>query len=159
MNSYLERMRRKIGTDSIIHPGARILIENSNGEILFVKRADNGNLGLPSGAFDGDETIAECIVREVFEETGLRVNHVIAMGISSSADTQSVVYPNGDKVQYFTIEFYADSWEGTIQPQDTDEIDHAFFGSPQLLDSLPPNERVIKNIWKQYRETQRFVLM
>lgn len=152
MNEYLKFLRSKIGSALVVHPAARILVENSNGEFLFIRRKDNGNLGIPSGGFDLGEDIETCIKRELQEETGLIADHVMPIGITSNPDSQSVVYGNGDKVQYFTIEFYSNSYSGEIDPIDTDEVDHAFFGSPDLLADLPPNERVIKEVWDYFQE-------
>ena len=44
VTEYINRIRSKLGKDKFIHPGARIIIENHIGEILFIERLDNGNL-------------------------------------------------------------------------------------------------------------------
>lgn len=47
-----------------------------NGLILAVSRKDNPNdFGLPGGKVDPGETPEEALVREIYEETGLRVIH------------------------------------------------------------------------------------
>jgi len=46
------------------------IVENEDGAILFIYR--RGKWDLPKGKLDDDETIEECAVREVEEETGLR---------------------------------------------------------------------------------------
>ena len=46
------------------------IVENEQGEILFQFR--RGKWDLPKGKLDKGETIEECAVREVEEETGLR---------------------------------------------------------------------------------------
>lgn len=45
------------------------IVENDNGEILFIFR--RGKWDLPKGKLDKGETIEQCAVREVMEETGL----------------------------------------------------------------------------------------
>ena len=45
------------------------IVENDQGEILFMFR--RGKWDLPKGKLDNDETLEECAVREVEEETGL----------------------------------------------------------------------------------------
>ena len=73
MKNYIKKIRSKIGSENIIHPAARIIIENKNREILIIERVDNGRIGLPAGALEENETIEECIIREVKEETGLKI--------------------------------------------------------------------------------------
>ncbi len=46
------------------------IVENEHGEILFQLR--RGKWDLPKGKLDDGETIEECAVREVEEETGLK---------------------------------------------------------------------------------------
>ncbi|MAZ27538.1 MAG: NUDIX hydrolase [Cytophagaceae bacterium] len=46
------------------------LVRNEKGEILFIKR--NGKWDLPKGKLEKRETIKECAVREVMEETGVK---------------------------------------------------------------------------------------
>ena len=65
MPSYISNLRTKIGHDKFIHPAARIIVENEKGEILFIRRTDNGKLGIPAGGLEENETIEECIRREV----------------------------------------------------------------------------------------------
>jgi 8-oxo-dGTP pyrophosphatase MutT (NUDIX family) len=45
------------------------LVENEKGEILFMFR--KGKWDLPKGKLDPDESLAECALREVAEETGV----------------------------------------------------------------------------------------
>lgn len=73
MENYIKNIRQKIGHWKFIHPGARIIIENDLGQILFIQRLDNGYLGIPAGVFEENETIEECILREVKNEIGLGI--------------------------------------------------------------------------------------
>ena len=109
MESYITKLREKIGRDKFIHPAARIIVENDEGEVLFIERADNGNIGLPAGALEENETIEACIIREVKEETGIEITALEVIGISTDPRVETVRYPNGDEIQYFTIEFYSNS--------------------------------------------------
>ncbi len=45
------------------------LVENENGEVLFIFR--RGKWDLPKGKLDKGETLEECALREVTEETGI----------------------------------------------------------------------------------------
>lgn len=141
MGDYIRELRSKIGQDLFIHPAARIIIENERNEIVFIKRTDNGKIGLPAGAFEFNETIEECIKREALEETGLIIDEVTLIGISTHPKKEHVLYPNGDQVQYFTAEFYTNKWKGTLQPVDVTEIKSVSFKSPDTMRMLPENEQ------------------
>ena len=46
------------------------MVHNSKGEVLFIYR--NGKWDLPKGKLEKGETIEECALREVYEETGVK---------------------------------------------------------------------------------------
>ena len=158
MNKYIKWLRSKIGSEKIIYPGARIIIENQNKEILIIERTDNGKKGLPAGSLEENETIEECIIREVKEETGLKILDLEVIGISSNPQNESVVYPNGDKIQYFTIEFYSNNWEGGIKVADESEVKWAKFLGSEIINQLPENERSIFDSLKYFRKNKKIML-
>lgn len=139
MSSYLLSLRKLIGTRKIIHPAARIIIENDEGDILLIRRKDNDQWGLIAGGLEEDEDIQTCIIREVREETGLNIHSLEAIGLSTRPEAETVTYPNGDQVQYFTVIFYSNDWSGELL-QATDETKEARFFPKAELPQLPPNE-------------------
>lgn len=139
--NYIRDLRKLIGNRKIIHPAARIFLENEAGEILFIKRIDNGNWGIPAGAMEEGESISECIAREVWEETGLKLLHVQLIGLASNPDLQTIFYPNGDVVHYMTAVFYSNAWEGSIKV-DGEEVSTARFFPLDNLPDLPENEAI-----------------
>jgi 8-oxo-dGTP pyrophosphatase MutT (NUDIX family) len=54
------------------------------GRILLVQRADNQQWAMPGGALAVGETPAEGVVREAFEETGIRCKPIALVGIFDS---------------------------------------------------------------------------
>lgn len=158
MHDYISKIRTKIGSDKLIHPGARIIVENEQKEILFIERVDNGQLGIPAGALEENETIEACIIREVKEETGIEIISLEVIGISSNPETETVQYPNGDKIQYFTIEFYSNHWKGHLKVNDATEIKNAAFKDRRFLNNLPANEQSIIESLEHYRDKQKVKL-
>lgn len=152
MKGYIKKIRSKLGHDKFIHPAARIIIENEDKQILIIERADNGRMGIPAGALEEDETIEQCIIREVSEETGLRILYLEVIGIASNPQKETVKYPNGDVIQYFTIEFYANQWEGEISIGDEKEVKAARFENPSIIGALPKNELSIFESLAFYRK-------
>ena len=152
MNDYIAKIRATLGAERFIHPAGRILVENERGEFLVVERAETGSIGLPAGGLEEGETIADCIRREVREETGLTLEELTVVGISSHPERETVTYPNGDCIQYFTVEFHCRKWTGAIDVRDTAEVRRARFVSPERLTGLPPNERSILESLAHYRK-------
>jgi ADP-ribose pyrophosphatase YjhB (NUDIX family) len=57
---------------------------DEEGYILLIRRADNGLWAMPGGALEVGETPAEGVVREAFEETGVRAEAVALVGVFDS---------------------------------------------------------------------------
>jgi ADP-ribose pyrophosphatase YjhB (NUDIX family) len=60
-----------------IVPAVTAVVQNSNGELLMIERADNGLWALPGGAQDLGESVTEAVRREVKEETGIKRHHPV----------------------------------------------------------------------------------
>ncbi|RLF65135.1 MAG: hypothetical protein DRN30_04565 [Thermoplasmata archaeon] len=59
----------KVSVIAIPHPDLDNLF-------LHGKRRDNKKWTLPGGGAEGDECAKECAIRELFEETGLKINNL-----------------------------------------------------------------------------------
>ncbi len=155
--NYIQNLRTKIGHQKFIHPAARILIENEAGEFLFIQRIDNGKLGIPAGGLEEGETIEQCIIREVQEETGLELQGVEVIGISTNPQNETVTYPNGDMIQYFTVEFYSQQWTGTPKA-DNVETKAIQFLPFETYKKLPQNEQSAFRSFLHYQKTNQIRL-
>ena len=80
-----------------------------------------------------DESLTQCVVREVREETGLTVIPERLVGVYSSPD-YDVVYPNGDQVQQVIACFECRAVAGRLRSQAAETLDLGWFP----LDELPP---------------------
>lgn len=75
-----------------------LLIED--GKVLLQKRADNGLWGLPGGGMDAGESMAECAVREMWEETGIETRVTRLIGVYSDPAHHSIMsYKHGPEVR------------------------------------------------------------
>ena len=93
--------QRLDGMPKEIRPGTTAAIFDERGAVLLQKRSDNGFWGLPGGGVDIGESVEQCVIREVLEETGLIVTVKRLVGIYSDPRSYSVaVYPDGGVVQY-----------------------------------------------------------
>ena len=109
--SYAMDLRKVVGKRTLMLPGVRAVVLDEAGQVLLQRRTDTGLWGLPGGSVEIGETAAVAVRREVFEETGLRVNAVIPFAFHSGSE-QAFTYPNGDSVQCFAISFIIRDWTG-----------------------------------------------
>ncbi|WP_435108681.1 NUDIX hydrolase [Nocardiopsis synnemataformans] len=58
-----------------------IVVRPDDGRVLVIKRADDGRWVPPGGVLELAETPEQCAVREVFEETGIRVKPLRLTGV------------------------------------------------------------------------------
>ena len=120
----------------VIRPGANAIIFNENREVLLEKRSDNGFWGLPGGGIDIGESLEQGAIREVFEETGLRVRVKRMIGIYSDPRKYNIAcYPNGDVVQYVTVSFECEYLSGELRLSD-ESTDMRYFPADALPDNL-----------------------
>lgn len=95
------------------------LLDEKREKILLTRRTDNGLWCLPGGGIDPGESAAEACVRELYEETGLRVAVTRLVGVYSSPDWL-VRYPDGNQVQVIALSFEVTALGG--QPHPTSEV-------------------------------------
>lgn len=135
-DSYLGRLRALVGNRRLITPGTRAVIQDEQGRVLFIRRRDSNTWGLPAGSMELDESVLDCLKREVKEETGLDVISASPIAIYSEP---RFAFTNayGAEHQMLAIVFRVDKWEGTLLC-DTDETVMAQFFSLEELPSLPP---------------------
>jgi 8-oxo-dGTP pyrophosphatase MutT (NUDIX family) len=70
INKDLEALKKEFFKHFTLVTAAGGLVENEQGEYLLIHR--RGKWDLPKGKLDSGETIEQCAVREVEEETGLQ---------------------------------------------------------------------------------------
>ncbi|QLY39640.1 NUDIX domain-containing protein [Hujiaoplasma nucleasis] len=71
--SYIKDIRDKVSDDWLILNASAVVIVNDKNQILLQKRADNGLWGLPGGLLELEDSISQCAIREVKEETNLDI--------------------------------------------------------------------------------------
>ncbi len=85
-------------------PSVTAIVINEAGDILMIHKTDNDKWALPGGGHDVGESIAETVVREVKEETGVDVEVTGIVG--TFTDPRHVMaYDDGEVRQQFSICF------------------------------------------------------
>ncbi|MEU4109956.1 NUDIX domain-containing protein [Streptomyces sp. NPDC027717] len=87
-------------------PSVTALVRDDAGHLLLIHKTDNDLWALPGGGHDIGERIADTVVREVREETGIDVKVDNVSGLYT--DPQHVLaYDDGEVRQQFSICFRA----------------------------------------------------
>ena len=112
-------------------PAVTAVVEDDQGRLLLIHRVDNDRWALPGGQVEVGERVAETVVREVREETGIEVEVLGLTGIYS--DPKHVIaYDDGEVRQQFALSFRARPVGGSLRSSDeasevrwlaTDELD------------------------------------
>ena len=113
-------------------------IINQQGQLLAVRRRDNGHWEPPGGVLELDETIQAGLVREVLEETGMRVEPEALTGVyknmrrgiialvfrcrivadepQPTAEAEQIAWLSADQVRELMHEAYATRLLDALQP-------------------------------------------
>jgi ADP-ribose pyrophosphatase YjhB (NUDIX family) len=83
-------------------PSTTAVVIDERGRIALVHRKDNGLWALPGGGMELGESIEDCAVREVKEETGLDVELIGLVGIYTNPH-HVMKYDDGEVRQQFSI--------------------------------------------------------
>src|ERR1700710_1662158 len=114
-SDYIKNLRSRIGHDLLHLLGVSGVVVNDRGEILLVYGKESG-LWMPIGGMvEPGEEPADAAIREVFEETSVRIKPIKLVGAYDGPD---VTYSNGDHVHYLTIAFLCKAISGTPHAHD-----------------------------------------
>ncbi|MCH7652508.1 MAG: NUDIX domain-containing protein [Chloroflexi bacterium] len=111
--------------------GTNGIVFNEQGQVLLQRRADVGFWELPGGKVDPGETVEQGAVREVFEETNLRVEIVRFVGVYSDPAYCIFRYPDGSLVHYVTLLFECRRLSGELRISD-ESTDIGYFPTDDL---------------------------
>ena len=124
-----------------VRPSVSAVIFDRRGWLLLQQRSDGGQWGLPGGSVEIGESVADAVVREVREETGLTVRPLRIVGVYSDPALQIVRYPDGNVWHYVSICFECKAVRGTLTTCD-ETLALDYFPPGRLPKTLLPNHRI-----------------
>ena len=116
-------------------PSANTVVVNDAGEILLIRRTDNGNWALPGGAVDLGESLTQAAVRETQEESGIECEITGVSGIYTDPGHVILYTSNGEVRQEFSVVLTARATGG--QPATSSESSDVRWTTLDDVDALP----------------------
>ena len=84
-------------------PSVNVVVVNEAGDVLLIRRSDNGNWAVPGGAIDLGESMVQAAVRETREETAIECEITGLVGIYTDPKHLILYTSNGEVRQEFSI--------------------------------------------------------
>ncbi|MBD0852371.1 NUDIX hydrolase [Maribacter arenosus] len=113
------------------------VVTNSKGKVLFIYRNDKWDL--PKGKLDKGETIAECAIREVEEETGVK-----KLKIENFLNTTYHIFKRNGKYRLKEVHWFAmkTTYEGKLKGQASEGIEKVKWKGPNKIKKALANSYV-----------------
>jgi 8-oxo-dGTP pyrophosphatase MutT (NUDIX family) len=132
-------------------PSANVIVENTAGEVLVIRRTDNGNYALPGGGMDLGESLTDTARRECREETGYDIEVTGLVGVFSNPG-HVLHYTSNDEVrQELSIVYHAHPISDSPHGHDNEASEILWIPRDRLLelDPMHPTMRYRLDLYLQ----------
>ena len=140
-----------------IHPAAAVALFNTEGNIPLLRRKDSDKWTMPGGTLDFGESMKDCAIREVREETGFNIR--ITGLIGTYIDPHILIaYSDGEVRREFTLVYAAEIESGGLEI-DAESKEYAWVPLSKTLD-LPlveSQERRLEDVMEYRQENETFL--
>ncbi len=152
MSLHVQRLRAALGSELLVLPSVTGIIFDDRDRILLVRQSEGDVWSAPGGSVDLDETPANAVVREVWEETGLYTGPVRILGVYGGPSCV-VIYPNGDRTAYVMTVFECEVRGGALHATSDETTGAAFVGAAELSHyrTSPWVQRVLPGLYDRSR--------
>ena len=146
-----------VGSEKLLVNAARAVIFDEYDQLLLIRRRDNRRWAMPAGAMELDESVYDCMLREVHEESGLRVLKGTLFAIWSDPQKTSIITSYGESYQLIVFIFRVDVWSGELVTETDETIDARFFPMAELPEVQPHYLETLEDL-KAYESTGELIL-
>ncbi len=114
------------------HMGVTAIIMNNQKKVLLEKRSDSNRWSLIGGGLKINESLEQCLKREIYEETGLKIDKYNFIDICDDP-TRIVQYPDGNVLRIITVVYkcYLDKLKRLLPSDESLEL--KFFYVDELI--------------------------
>ena len=100
--------------------GVGVIIENKEGKILIGKRKGNHSpfYSIPGGHLELGETFEEAAIKEIYEETGLKIYAPRVIAVTNNLRTY-----HSEKKHYVSIILYTNQFQGSPSVMEKDKCE------------------------------------
>jgi len=156
-DSYIGRLRQRVGHQELLVPGAQVLLVQE-GIGLFQRRTDSGEWEIPAGSAEPGQSFADAAIAEVREELGLslRPEQLIPFATFSDPIQHRLVYPNGDVVHAFALCFVVSEWNGEPEADPEEVTEWGRFALTSPPEPLRLSTRRVLELYRLFSATGRF---
>lgn len=131
---YIQHLRSMVGNEKVIMVVAGAFVLDEKNRVLMQKRSDNGQWGFPGGFMELGENVQDTARREIYEETGLKLDELELFGIYSGPQYDKT-FSNGDQVSLVHVLFICKRYSGELVESNDESIENKFYS----LEELPKN--------------------
>lgn len=139
---YIHHLRSMVGNAKVIMVVAGAIVFDQANRVLLQKRSDNCEWGFPGGFMDLNESVQDTAKREVYEETGLRLNDLELFGIYSGPKYDKT-FSNGDQVSLVQIIFSCKSYSGDLVENNDESLENKFYSLKDLPENIFTDHKML----------------
>jgi len=134
---YCENLREMIGNSPLLIVRPSVAIINNYGEILL-SRYSGTTWGIPGGILQLNESVEECIKRNVLGNIGVKIKALKLFGVYSGKELINRVEESGDEYHTVAIGYLCTEYEVVTAPDGNNGIEAKFFRLNQLPEEIDP---------------------
>ncbi len=127
--NYILYLREMVGNKKVMLNACSVVLVNDKNEVLLQKRSDNLLWGLPGGLMELEESIEECAIREIKEETNLDIVLTKFLGVFNNPLMR---WREADEARVISFSFVGKVVGGALQINDSESLEFGYFSYDKL---------------------------